>query len=103
MGNIDWSTLASMLGAIGTLLVGIAAILTLFFQFGYRAKSKRLESSLKSLLNAYRSYMSKEEGVVWADYPKGAHLIVSKISNKTGIDEKLVRGLLDDLKSEGVI
>jgi len=103
MGSIDWSITADMLSGIGTLLVGIAAILTLLIQFGYRTKSKHLETSLKLLLNSYRSYMASEEGIVWGGYPADSQQIVTAISNKTGLDANLVKELLDSLKSEGKI
>jgi len=103
MCSIDWELFAEMLSGAGTLLVGIAAVLTLFFQFGYRAKSKHLEASLKLLLNSYRSYMASEEGIVWADYPANAKQIIEGISRKTGLDQKLVKDLLDSLKAEGRI
>jgi len=100
---MDWKFLADVMSGIGTLLVGTAAILTLFFQFGYRTKSKHLEASLKLLLNSYRSYMASEEGIVWANYPENSENIIAGISRKTGLDKKLVKELLDGLKSEGKI
>jgi len=103
MCSVDWNLFADMLSGIGTLLVGIAAILTLFIQYGYRTKSKHLETSLKLLLNSYRGYMASEEGIVWADYPADSQQIVAGIANKTGLNTKLVKELLDSLKAEGKI
>ena len=103
MCSINWNLVAEMFTGTGTLLLGIAAMLTLLFQFGYRAKSKHLEASLKLMLLSYKQYMAGEEGIVWANYPANADQIINGISNKTGLDKKQIKELLDSLKTEGKI
>ncbi|MFT5425141.1 MAG: hypothetical protein ACI9ZT_000062 [Gammaproteobacteria bacterium] len=101
MCNIDWIMLGDMLSGIGTLLVGIAAMLTLLFQFGYRAKSSKLEKHLMRIM--YSKYMACEEGIVWSDYTKDSQQIIRSLSKETGLEEKFVKQLLDQLKKEGKI
>jgi len=101
MCEVNWTYLAAMLSGIGDLFLGAAAILTLFIQYGYRAKAKHLEASLKLLLISYRQYMASEEGIVWSDYPRNADQIIAGISRATGLEQSLVRELLDQLKTEG--
>jgi hypothetical protein len=101
MCEINWTFIAALLSGAGDLLLGVAAISTLFIQYGYRSKSKHLETSLKLLLNSYRRYMASEEGIVWSDYPKNAELIIAGVSRNTGLEQGLVRDFLDQLKAEG--
>ena len=103
MCSIDWTLTSSMLSGIGTLLVGVAAMLTLLFQFWYRRKAAEYENALKLMLVGYRRYMGGEEGIVWGEYPADAEQIISGIVRQTRLDRKLVQSLLDQLKSEGEI
>jgi hypothetical protein len=103
MCSFDWSLFAEVLSGLGTLLVGLAAILTLSIQFGYRKKSRDYKNSLKLLFKHYKQYMASEEGIVLAAYPEDATTIISRISNSTGLDKKIIKTLLDELKDQGKI
>lgn len=103
MCQINWTLFAAMLGGIGTLLVGIAAIVVLPKQLGYRKEAKESRTALKLMLPAYSRYMGGEEGIVWADYPQDADNIIKGICRETNLDPKVVRGLLDELKAENRI
>ena len=100
---INWELIAELVNAIGQFLLGLAAILTLFIQYGYRLKFKKRQSALKMMLIHYRKYMASEKGIVWSDYPENSENIIKRISNETGIDQKLVKELLDSLKKENKI
>ena len=103
MCSIDWTLFADMLRGTGTLLLGVAAMLTLLFQFWYKRKASEYENALKLMLLAYRTYMGGEEGIVWKDYPSDAEQIVAGIVRRTHMDRSLVQRLLDKLKTEGKI
>ncbi|MGI9273147.1 MAG: hypothetical protein ACR2QT_15325 [Woeseiaceae bacterium] len=103
MCRIDWTLFAAMLGGIGTLLVGIAAVVVLPKQLGYRKEAKESRTAMKLMLLAYRRYMGGEEGIVWGDYPKDADNIIKGICRDTSLKPEVVRGLLDELKIENRI
>ena len=103
MCAIDWTLTADLLGGVGTFLVGLAAMLTLLIQFGYKRKASEYENALKLMMVGYRSYLASEEGIVWEDYPKDADRIVAGIVGRTHMDRALVQRLLDQLKTEGKI
>jgi hypothetical protein len=98
---IDWSATGAMLQGIGNVLLGIAALLTLFFQFGYRKKAAELEAALRLILVAYRRYMASEEGIVISNYASQPDLIISGIAKQTGLNRDLLKKLLDQLQAEG--
>jgi len=100
---IDWSLVAALLGGIGTLLVGIAAVTVLPKQLGYRKEAKELQNAITLMRQFYRQYMASEEGIIWRDYPADADDIVRGITERTGLDAKNVREMLDALKKEGKI
>lgn len=90
-----------MLQGIGTVLLGIAALLTLFFQFGYRKKAAELEASLRLLLVSYRRYMASEAGIVISNYAREPDLVISGLVRETGLNRDLIKKLLDQLQAEG--
>lgn len=47
--------------------------------------------------------MGGEKGIVWSDYTKDPGTIIQKLSNETGLKEKLIKKLLETLKNEGKI
>jgi hypothetical protein len=96
MWQIDWSLFSEMLTGIGTLLTGLAAMVVLPWQLGFRKEAKKLRASLKLMLPAYRQYVASEEGIVWGDYPKDADQIVDGIACKTELDKKLIREMLNE-------
>ncbi len=87
---------------IGTLLVGMAAIVILPVQLGYKKKAKKFRHSLKLMLPIYRAYMASEEGIIWGDYPADADQIIKAITRRTGLDANTVKEMLDELKNEGI-
>jgi len=110
MCEIDWTLTAAMLGGVGAFLTGIAALIVLPLQLGYRKEAKKskeeleqLEMSLKLMFPIYKEYMAGEEGIVWGDYPEDAEQIINGISRKTALDKELIRRILDELKAEGKI
>ena len=103
MCQVDWGLVAQMLIGIGTFMLGSAALLTLKFQFGYKAKSTHLKASLKLLLRSYKEFLASEEGILLSEYPKDAEKIIKGISRKSGLDEKLVKELLDELRKDNKI
>jgi hypothetical protein len=101
MYTVDWNITGVMLQGIGNVLLGIAALLTLFLQFGYRKKSNDLEASLRLLLVAYRRYMASEEGIVLSDYAREPDAVLSGLVRDTGLERQLLKRLLDHLQAEG--
>ena len=59
-------------------------------------RSAALKSGIKSILP---KYMASEEGIVWSDYPNDKENIVTGVARKLGIDEPIVREILDELHS----
>jgi len=93
-----------MLEGVGTLLLGAAAVATLFIQYGFRRKAKEYEAALSLLLTKYKQFMvqdSDDDRIIWADYPENADAIVNGISRQTGLDPDLTRRLLNKLHSQG--
>jgi len=101
MWLIDWSATGAMLQGIGNVLLGIAALLTLFIQYGYRKKAAELEAALRLILVAYRHYMASEEGIVISNYVREPDLIISGLTKQTGLNRDLLKKLLDQLQAEG--
>ena len=102
--TIDWQLLGPVLEGVGTLLLGAAAVATLFIQYGFRRKAKKYEAALSLLLTKYREFMAQDtndDRIVWADYPENADAIVNGISKQTGLDPDLTRQLLNKLHSQG--
>jgi hypothetical protein len=100
---VDLTVPAAMLAGIGTLLVGIAVVVILPVQLGYKKAAKAYRRSLKETLPIYREYMASEEGIVLGDYPADAENIIKALTKRTGLDAKTVREMLDELKKEGKI
>jgi len=92
-----------MLGGVGTLLVGIAAVVILPVQLGYKKEAKKFRHSLKLMLPIYRQYMASEEGIVWGDYPADSENIIKALTKRTGLGASTVKEMLDELKNEGKI
>jgi len=61
---------------------------------------KRAVALKKVIKTIFPSYMASEEGIVWDDYPKDKENIVSGLKRKLGIDEPLIRDILDELHKE---
>ncbi len=87
MCEINWDLTAVMLYGIGTLLFGLAAILTLFIQHGFRAKPSYYRAALILLMRSYQEFLATEEGIVWGDYPEDSEKIIAAISRRTGKNE----------------
>ena len=89
MCRIDWPLFADMLTGIGTFLVGLVAVLTLFFQYGYKLRASKLEKDLMNIV--YHQYMASEEGIVWSDYPGDAENIISNLARRTRLDRNVIK------------
>lgn len=101
MCEIDWIFTAEMLTGIGTIMTGIAAMIVLPVQLGYRREARELRKSMHLMRIIYRQYMASAEGIVWKDYPSDADQVIDGIARKTGLDKVTIRELLDDLNKDG--
>lgn len=89
--------IGTLLSGLGTFLVGLAALLTLFVQYGYKKKAKDFESSLVTLLLAYIEQSESEGRMVLTKSSIDSKESISTLADQTGLNKKLIKQLLGKL------